>query len=306
MQDQIFKVSIVGCGRVGMAAAFAMLIKGQVTQLVLWGREIEKVKGEKLDLDEAGPLLPKAEIIATDDWNDLKDSDLVVFSAGASQRKGQTRMDLAKQNVQIVEELIPKILAVAPGAAILVVTNPVDVLTYKANQLGGVREGQIFGSGTMLDTMRFRHYLSQALGVDAHNIHAYVLGEHGDNSFPVYEFASIGAQRLLDFPGAGQEVVEGAFEKAKDAAYKIIDAKGATYYAIGMVISRIAQAVRADEKVILPLSVPLSDYKGLSGVAISVPCLLGRKGVEEVLMVDLSDEEEEKLRQSTMKVKEYC
>lgn len=296
MQDRKFKVAIVGSGKVGMAAAYAMLIKGVVTDLVLYGRELDKVTGEKMDLDEAQPLMPKAEIIATDQWKDLKDCDLVVFAAGAAQAPGQSRLDLAETNKKIVRDLVPKILEVAAETVILMVANPVDVLTYTANQLPGVRKGKIFGSGTMLDTMRFRHYLAEKIGVDAHNVHAYVLGEHGENSFPVYENAVIGGQNLLSFPGVSEEVVMEAFEKAKDAAYKIIEAKGATYYAIGMVVSRIAQAVKDDEKVIMPLSVPLDDYRGISGVALSVPCLLGSNGIEEILGVDMSEKEFGKMK----------
>jgi len=305
MQDGKFKVAIVGCGRVGMAAAFAMLIKGGVTELVLWGRDFKKVMGEKMDLDEAQPLMPKAKITATDSWKELGDCDLIVFSAGAAQRVGQTRLELAKGNKRIVVELMEKVALVAPEAVVLMVTNPVDVLTWRVNQLFGVKKGKIFGSGTMLDTMRFRYYLAQQIEVDANNVHAYVLGEHGDHSFPVYENAVIGGQKLLSFPGVNETVVLAAYEKAKDAAGKIIAAKGATWWAIGMVIARIALAIRIDERVILPLSVPLQNYRGISGVALSVPCKLGKDGIEEILEVDLSSSEEEKLKTAVEMVRGY-
>ncbi len=303
MQDNKFKVAMVGCGRVGMAAVFAMLMKGVVTEMILWGREIEKVEGEKMDLDEAQPLMSKARIVATNKWEDLAASDVVVVAAGAAQQPGQSRLDLARENTRIIEEIMPKILAVVGEAVILIVTNPVDVLVYKANEIEGVKQGRVFGSGTMLDTMRFRHYLAGELEVDPHNVHAYVLGEHGDHSFPVYENAAIGGQKLLAYPGVEKVLVEETYEKAKDAAGKIIEAKGATWWAIGMVISRIVEAIANDEKVILPLSVPLDGYRGQEGVALSVPCKLGRGGVEEILEVDLSAKEEEGLREAASVVR---
>lgn len=305
MKDKGFKVAVVGCGKIGMTTVFAMLIGGVATEMVLWGREKKRLEGEKMDLDEAQPLLPKCRITVTDDMKDLGGANLVVFTAGKAQAPGETRTDLVRENRKIVRELVPGILEAAPQAVVLMVSNPVDVLVQEANMLKEAKRGRIFGTGTMLDTMRFRYYLAEAAGVSPGNVHAYVLGEHGDHSFPVYENAVVGAQSLLSFPGVSREMVAEAYEKAKDAAYKIIAAKGATYYAIGMVIARVARAVKMDEKVVLPVSVPLEGYRGYNRVALSVPCLVGRGGVEEVLEVELSLEEEKGLMEAVTAIKRY-
>lgn len=306
----IFKVSIIGLGHVGATAAFSMLLDGTPSELVLLARDKNKAIGEKLDLEHALPFLNYTRIIATDNYEDIQGSNLVVITAGAAQKPGQTRLDLIDMNIKIIDEIMPKILNNAPNATILIIANPVDVLTYRANQIAGTSENEqgtrIFGSGTMLDTARFRYHLSESLGVNSRSIHAYVLGEHGDTSFPVYFNATIGGQKLVDFPGFSEEKVKEAYQLARNAAYSIIEAKGATYYAIGVVATKIMRSIYSDARTVMPVSIPLHNYHGHSGVSLSVPCIIGDRGVEQVLNIDLSPEEEKNLEKSAKTLKEYC
>lgn len=302
-----FKVGVVGCGKVGMTAAYAMMLSGTPTEMVLVDRNKDKALGEKLDLEHATSLLPNyVAITGTDDYQELIGSRLVVFTAGVAQAPGQTRLDLVATNKKVLADLLPKIHATAPETIILVVANPVDVLTFFANKIVPDAKGKIFGSGTMLDTARFRFHLGEMLKINPHSIHAYVLGEHGDTSFPVYSETQVGGQRLVEMEGVTEEMILSAYQKTREAAYKIIEAKGATYYAIGVVVTKIMQAIFSDSKTVFPLSVPLSNYQGFTGVALSVPCILGENGVEKILEVDLSSGERVALEKSVAALKPYC
>ncbi|MBI5151383.1 MAG: L-lactate dehydrogenase [Candidatus Pacebacteria bacterium] len=300
-----FKVAIVGLGKVGMSAAYAMMLEGTPTDIILLARDKEKAIGEKLDLEHALPFLDFVNIIATDDYADLAGTHLVIVTAGAAQKPGETRLDLCANNRAIMAEILPKINAAAPDAIILMIANPVDVLVQFANSILPNAKGRIFGSGTMLDTARFRFHLAETLHVNPRSVHAYVLGEHGDSSFPVYANATVGGQKLMEFPGMSAEIIQDAYKKAREAAYNIIKAKGATYYAIGVVATKIMEAVFSDAKTVLPLSVPLDNYYGLSGVSLSVPCILGARGIEQVLHLDLSQEEQANLKKSAETLAQY-
>lgn len=300
-----FKVAIVGLGKVGMSSAYAMMLDGTPTDIVLLARDKEKAVGEKLDLEHALPFLDYVNIIATDDYADLAGAHLVVVTAGAAQKPGETRLDLCTNNRAIMADILPKINATAPDALILMIANPVDVLVQFANSILPNAKGRVFGSGTMLDTARFRFHLAETLHVNPRSVHAYVLGEHGDSSFPVYANATVGGQKLMEFPGMNDQVIKDAYQKARDAAYNIIKAKGATYYAIGVVATKIMEAVFSDAKTVLPLSVPLENYYGLSGVSLSVPCILGARGIEQVLHLDLSQEEQTNLKKSAETLTQY-
>lgn len=305
MKADSFKVAIVGCGRVGMTAAFSLVMQGDITELVLFGRHKEELLGEQLDLEHGSPFLPPTKITVSDQYKDLQGCDVVVVTAGASQKPGETRLDLAVKNTAIIESIIPEIVKHAPESVILIVSNPVDVLTYKAYQIAGWPKGRIFGSGTTLDTARFRFHLSEMFKVNPRSIHAYILGEHGDHSFPALTSASIGGQPLTTFPEYNQERALKAFEATKNAAYKIIASKGSTYYAIGVVIAHIVTAVLRDTKRVLPVSIPLHQYMDHSGVALSVPCVVGRGGVEKILQVKLNWEEKQQLDRCVSTLKQY-
>ena len=292
LQNDYFRVTICGAGKVGMTAAYALLLSGFTQEITLFGRHLDKLRGEKLDLEHAMALSHKTKISITDKYEDLAGTDVFVFCAGAAQNPGDTRLDLASKNLSIVDQMAPQLLEAAPEAILLMVANPVDLMTYRAQELINARPGQIFGSGTLLDTARFRFHLSESLPVTSRSIHAYVLGEHGDHSFPVYSSATIGGQKMLDFPGFSFEQAQSAYQKARDAAYAIIESKGATYYGIGASIVKIVRSIWRDSQSVLPLSTVLYDYYGQSQMAASVPCILGRTGIQQVLKVDLNESEQ--------------
>lgn len=298
MSDASFKVSIVGCGNVGVTAAYAMLIKGMPTEVILISRDRKKAEGEKLDLEHSLPFLKTAKIVASDSYEEIAGSKIVIVTAGVAQQPGETRIELLNRNIQIIDEIIPKILHAAPHAIILIVSNPVDLLTQRAVEIARVRSGQIFGSGTMLDSARFRFHLSESLHVNARSIHAYILGEHGDSSFPAVSAATIGGQPLFTYPGCSSEVIQQSFEKAQKAAYHIIEAKGATYYAIGAVILKVLDNILYDSSSVLPVSIPISNYYGVFDVSLSVPCIVGSRGVQQILHTELSEPEQQALRYS--------
>lgn len=297
------KVAIVGCGRVGMSTAFALLIAGIPNELVLFGRDKQKIEGEKLDLEHGLSFLKDAKIYASNSYDDLADSDVVVITAGASQKPGDTRLDLIANNKRIIEDMIPKIITAAPHAVIIMVTNPVDLLTYHAHALAQLPLGKVFGTGTTLDTARFRWHLSEQLGINPKSIHAFILGEHGDSSFPAISAATVGGQSLLSLPTMSQEKALEAYEKARGAAYKLIASKGATYYAIAVAIVEIVKAILRDSKQIFPVSIPLQNYYGHSDVALSVPCVIGRGGAEQVIETKLSWEEKQQFDASVRTLK---
>lgn len=299
------RVAIIGCGRVGMTTAYTLLVQDVADELILLSRSKEKAIGEQLDLEHSIPFLGSTKIISTENYEDLKDVDVVIFTAGISQTSNDTRLDLAKDNIALIEKIIPKIVKHAPNAIILIVSNPVDILTYKAYTLAGLAKGRIFGTGTTLDTLRFRFHLSEFLKVSPKSIHAYILGEHGDSSFPALSGAMIGGQNLLSFPNFNLEKAMAAYEKTKNAAYKIIASKGSTYYAIATATSHIVNAILKDDKEIMPVSVPLHNYHGHSGIALSLPCVIGRDGVEQIINVKLSWDERQKLDKSVNVLKEY-
>lgn len=286
------KVTIVGAGKVGVTAVYALLLSGEVGEIMLFGRSRSKLVGEKLDLEHARALASETTISISDDYADLKGTDIFVFCAGAAQAPGETRLQLAAKNLHIVDQMVPSLLAAAPEAVLLMVANPVDLLTYRACELLQLPAGRVFGSGTLLDTARFRFHLSEFMQVNPRSIHAYVLGEHGDHSFPVISAATIGGTPLVSFPGFSQEAARDAYARARDAAYAIIDSKGATYYGIGASISKIVRTIFANGKTILPLSVPIDNYYDEGKISLSVPCILGRQGVLQPLQPALDASEQ--------------
>lgn len=289
------KVAVVGCGRVGMSVAFSLLHRDSIQELVLVSRDIDKLEGEKLDLDHGMPFLSATTVTATTDYAQLVDSDVVVFAAGAAQKPGQTRLDLISANKRIVSELLPQIVEHAPAAIIVMVTNPVDILTHHARVVSGLPATQVLGTGTMLDTARFRFYLSELSGVHPNSIHAYIIGEHGDHSVPAISSASIGGQKLLEFPGIDREKILAAYERARNAAYEIIEKKGSTYYAIGAVTSHLVDTILKNKHTIYPVSASIDHTYDLGIGGISLPAVIGRAGVERVIEVGLDQFERETL-----------
>ncbi len=300
------KVSIIGGGHVGMSAAFAMILKNTVRELVLFDRDTDKMKGEQLEFQHSLTFLGTTKIIAAESFEDLKDSDVIVFTAGRAQLPGESRLNLVKSNVEIIESILPKVIKYSPNSIIIMVTNPVDILTYQASRLLKLTNGKIFGSGTILDTSRFRFHLSEFLRINPKNIHAYVLGEHGDSSFPTISHANIGGQPMATMKELSSEKIQEAFLKTKRAATTIIAAKGSTYYAIAVVINQLVDAILRDTKRVYPVSVPLTGQYGYQDVSISVPCVIGKNGVEKILEVPLSEEEKKMMDESVKILKEIA
>lgn len=299
------KVSIVGCGRVGMTTAYSILLQGIANEIVLFNRTLERVKGEELDLEHGMAYLDSATIKATNDYTDLADSDVIIYTVGCAQKPGETRLDLVDKNVAILQKCLPQIIRHAPDAILLLIANPVDILTYKAYLMANWPKGRIFGSGTSLDTSRFRFHLSEFLHVSPHSIHAYILGEHGDSSFPALSSAFVGGQPLTSFANFSAEKAMAAYQKTRDAAYRIIKSKGSTYYGIASVTTRLVESILRDEKAIFPVSIPLHHYYEQSGIALSVPCVIGRDGVEEIIEIKLNWEEKQSLEKSAKILKDY-
>ena len=296
------KIAIVGAGTVGASMAYACLIQGLGGTVALYDLDGDKTAAEVLDLNHGLQFVAPARVIGSDDIAVCADADVVVITAGAKQQPGQSRLDLAEANVRMCRTLVPQLLEVAPDTVLLLVTNPVDVLTYATLQVSGLPPGRVIGSGTVLDSSRLRQLVAQFTGVGVRHVHAYIAGEHGDSEIPLWSTASIGAVPLLawrlpDRPeldrAARDEILRGVVTSAET----IIRGKGATNYAIGLAGARILEAILSDEQAVLPVSSLLSG-DGLDDVCLSMPSIVGRRGLVTVLPTPLSEEEQAGLRAS--------
>ncbi len=298
------KISIIGGGRVGMSAAYVMLLRNTTRELVLYDRNIERMRAEQLEFQHSLTFVGATKITVAENEEDTKDSDIIIYTTGTAQEPGESRLDLAKKNTQILEEILPNIIAHSPNAVVIIVSNPVDILTYKAVKKLQLPKGRIFGTGTSLDSARFRFHLSEIVNINPKNIHTYILGEHGDSSFAALTNADIGGQPISTFPNLTKDQINETYLKTRDAAKTIIASKGSTYYAIGIVVNQLVDAVLRDSKRVFPVSVLLEGQYGFSDVALSVPCVLGSQGVEKILEISLSEEEEQKMENSVKVLKE--
>jgi len=304
------KVSIIGCGNVGMRYAYALMLKGVVRQIVLVDVDRKRLEGEVMDLSHGAPYISPVEIIAGD-YPDIKNSDLVVITAGRKNRPGQTRLDLAKDNVEVYRKIIPEIVKYASSSILLIVTNPVDVLSYAAYKLSAKPVNKVIGSGTVLDTARFRFLLGRQCEVDSRNIHAYILGEHGDSEFPVWSRAMIGGVLFKDYCPICKKSstcqcdkeLDNIFIEVRDSGYKIIERKQETSYGIGLALVRITEAIINDEKSILPVSSLVEDYLGINDVYLSLPAVIDKEGVREVLKIELDPQEKQAFKKSADAIK---
>ncbi|MDA1060718.1 MAG: L-lactate dehydrogenase [bacterium] len=300
-----FKASIVGCGSVGATTAYGYLLSGSVTDLALIDVNKGRAQGLALDLEHALPFTPHIEVEASDDLKICRGSSIVVVTAGKRQEKGETRLDLVNANKKIFAGIIPKIAKAAPNAILIIVSNPVDVLTYEAIKLSGFPKGKVFGSGTVLDSARLQYHISEQLKIHPGSIDAYVFGEHGDSSFPVYSSANILGKSIFDFEGFSKKKAEECFKETKNAAYRIIHDQGFTCYSIATVLRELTEAIFEDKKQVFTLSTKLNDYYGHKDVCISVPCVLGRNGIEKTIQVPLDQEEQKLLTKSVETIKEF-
>lgn len=297
------KISVIGAGAVGSSVAYASLIRGSAREVALYDIDAARVQAEVLDLAHGTPFTGSSRITGGADLSVVEDSNVVIVTAGAKQKPGQTRLELAATNVGIIRDLMPRLVERAPKAVYVIVSNPCDVLAVAAREVTGLPAGQVFASGTVLDSSRLRWLLSDRLGVAAASVHAMIVGEHGDSEFPLWSQARIGPVPLAgwrDAQGVGleREQLEAIAEDVKNAAYAIIAGKGATNYAIGLSGARIAEAVLRDEGAILPVSTVLDGYHGVAGVALSVPSVVDASGVARVIEVPFDEVEQARFERS--------
>ncbi len=302
------KVAIVGTGFVGMSFAYSLMIQGISSEIVLIDIDKKKAKGEAMDLNH-GMSFVKPSTVLSGDYSDCVDADIVVLTAGIAQKPSQSRLELVGKNVEIFRKIISQITKYNKECIMLVATNPVDIMTYVSLKLSGFPANRVVGSGTILDTSRLRFLLGDYLDIDPRNIHAYIVGEHGDSEVAVWSLATVAGTRLKDYcPVCGQEYDEdylnGLFEKVKNAAYKIIELKGRTYYAIGLGLTRIVESILRDENSVLTVSSLLQNYHGVSDVCLSVPTIVNREGVREVLKLPLEKGEIDQFQKSASVVKD--
>ncbi len=296
------RVAVVGAGNVGATFAYALMLSGLASEIVLIDQNRSRAEGEAMDLNHAVPFASPARIWAGD-YADCAGAAVTVITAGAAQKPGETRLDLVKRNAAIFQSIVPQVAHHNPNGIIVVTTNPVDVLSYVAWKQSGLPSQRVIGSGTILDTARFRYLLSQHFGVDPRSVHAYIVGEHGDSEVPVWSLANIAGMRLQDFccfqdVKYDQAKMDDIFQQTRDAAYRIIERKGATYYAIGAGLARIVETILRDQSTVLSVSTLIDKYYGIDDVYLSLPAVIDRAGVEGVLRLDLDEGEIVGLRRS--------
>ena len=301
------KVAVVGCGFVGSSSAFALMQSGLFSEMVLIDVDKDRAEGEALDIGHGMPLARPMQIYAGD-YDDAQDAAIIVVTAGANQKPGETRLDLVKKNAAIFKSIMPEFAKRDCKGVMLVVANPVDILTYIAIKLSGMPEGHVFGSGTVLDTARLKYLLGEHLRVDSRSIHTAIIGEHGDSEFATWSTTNVSSVPLHDFCEMRghhnhEEAMKRIEDEVRNSAYEIIKRKHATYYGIAMAVKRICEAVIRDEKSVLPVSSLLHNAYGIDDVALSIPVIVGKNGVEDMIPENLNDEERRKLQESAKIIK---
>ena len=299
---------MIGCGFVGAASVFSLMQSGLFSEIVMIDADKAKAEGEAMDIGHGIPFAQHMKIYAGE-YDDISDAAIVIITAGANQKPTETKLDLVYKNVSIFKKIIPEIVKRNFQGILLIVANPVDILTFVAQKLSGLPENRVIGSGTVLDTARLKYQLSQHLQVDAKSIHAFIIGEHGDSEMAVWSSANISGIPLNDFcemRGHYQHDVatKEIAEKVRNSAYEIISKKNATYYGVAMTVRRICEVIMRDEKSILPVSTIMHGEHGIDGVAISMPCIIGKEGIETKVPISLNREENQKLMQSALVLKE--
>ena len=302
------KVVLVGAGFVGMSMAYAMLNRWGVNELVLIYIDKDKTIGEEMDLSHGLPFAPQKMLIKAGDYPDCKDAQIVVITAGIAQKPGQTRLELAETNTKIMKEITQNIMKSGFNGIIIVASNPVDLMTYVVAKVSGLPKNQVLGSGTVLDTARLRYLMADYLKISSKNIHAYIMGEHGDSSFVPWDYAYVGCKKVIDVMKDNKHPMsdlEKIHKGVVNAAYEIIEKKKATYYGIGMGLNRIVRAVLDNENSILTVSTYLKDGEyGQDDIYIGVPAIVNSNGVRELLTLNLNDDEQKKLDESCKIIKD--
>lgn len=301
------KIIVIGNGAVGSSYTFALVTQNIAQEIGIIDINVDKAQGDALDLSHALAFTSPKKIYAAT-YNDCHDADIVVITAGAAQKPGETRLDLVNKNLKIFKNIVDNVVASGFNDIFLIATNPVDILTYATWKFSGFPHHKVIGSGTSLDSARFRQTIAELVGVDARNVHGYILGEHGDTEFPVWSHANIAGLQIYewvkDHPEIDEEELVNIFFKVRDAAYTIIDKKGATFYGIAVSLARITKAILNDENAVLPLSIYLDGQYDLDDIYIGAPAVINRQGVSQVIEIPLTDAEQEKFAYSASRLKD--
>lgn len=301
------KIVLVGTGFVGMSMAYSMLNRGGIEELILIDIDKEKTIGEEMDLSHGLPFAPQKMVIKAGDYKDCADAEIVVITAGVAQKPGQTRLELAEVNTKIMKTITQNVMASGFDGIIIVASNPVDLMAYVVYKVSGLPKNKVIGSGTVLDTARLRYMIADYLKVSSKNVHAYIMGEHGDSSFVPWEHCYVGCKRVVDIVKDNNlpiEDLENIHKNVVNAAYEIIEKKKATYYGIGMALNRLVRAILDNENSILTVSTYLENGKyEQNDVYIGVPCIINENGVRELLQLRLNEKEQVKLNNSCNLIK---
>lgn len=302
------KVAMIGCGFVGSASAFALMQSGLFSEMVLIDADMDRADGEAMDIRHGLPFERPMKIYAGD-YDDIVDAAIIIITAGANQKPNETRLDLVHKNVAILRNIIPEISKRECQGILLIVSNPVDILTYAALKISGFPENRVIGSGTVLDTSRLKYEIGEYLGVDSRSVHAFIIGEHGDSEIAAWSSANVSGVPLRNFyEMRGRHKYEKAAERiadtVKNSAYEIIAKKKATYYGIAMSVRRICEAIVRDEKSILPISSRMHGEYGIDDVVLSMPAIVGKDGLESLVPIDLDEKEQRNLKESADTLKE--
>ncbi len=301
------KVVLVGTGFVGMSMAYSMLNRGGIEELVLIDIDKDKTLGEEMDLNHGLPYAPQKMVIKSGDYEECKDAGIVVITAGVAQKPGQTRLELAEINTNIMKQVTKNIMKSGFDGIIIVATNPVDLMAYVVWKTSGMPKNKVIGSGTVLDTARLRYLVADYLKISSKNIHAYIMGEHGDSSFVPWDYAYVGCKKVKDIMKEKKHPMEDLkklHEGVVNAAYEIIEKKKATYYGIGMALNRLVRAIMDNENSILTVSTFLEGEYGQNDVFIGVPAIINKHGVREILELNLNEHEQAKFNESCKIMKE--
>ncbi len=300
--DDTRKVVLVGTGFVGMSYAYALLNQGGCDELVLIDINKEKAEGEAMDLNHGLAFAPRDMKIYAGDYDSCQDADIVVVTAGAAQKEDETRLDLLNKNSKIIKSIVESVMKQNFDGILLITTNPVDIMTYVAYKTSNLEIRQVFGSGTSLDSARLRYLLSNYLNIHSKNIHAYIIGEHGDSEFPLWSNAYVSIKPLLDVINEHEkfkyEDLEKIYVDVRDAAYKIIERKNSTYYGIGMALCHITKAIFNDSNMIIPVSSYVEKYYDVDKLYIGMPAIINRQGIREVVKINMNTEAQEKFKKS--------
>lgn len=304
------KAAVIGCGFVGSATAFTLMQSRLFSELVLLDVNMEKADGEAKDIAHGIPFAGQMKIYAGT-YDDAADAAIIIITAGANQKPGETRLDLVQKNTAIYQSIIPEIVKRDFGGILLIVSNPVDILTYVALKLSGLPENRVLGSGTVLDTARLKYALGEHLGVDSRSVHSFIIGEHGDSEIAAWSSTNVSGIPLNDFCEMRghfnhDAAMDAIAEKVKNSAYEIISKKQATYYGIAMSVKRICECIVRNERSILPVSAMMHGEYGIEDITLSMPAIMGIGGVETHVPIALSEEEAEKLVESAKKLKEVA